>query len=237
VSSEITNSSVSQDAGSTSEITTTITKRGPGARPTTLAGEFAQIIEDYAAALDDAPLSVESRRTYLSRVRMYLAWLAEHRPTPATTGDPITSPSARDWAVRDYRRWLLRDGPDKRSVVYANSALTAIDDFYTRRGLGKARIDRDELPATAPRALDETARIRWLRAVEAHLSPPGPHPRTDPLLHRRPNIRSRRPRCRRPPALRPQSDAANLGQSRHTPHRPHPHKTPDRAPPVAGGAP
>ena len=170
MTSEITNSGASQDAGSASEITNKITKRGPGARPTALPGDFAEIIDDYAAALNDAPLSAESRRTYLSRVRMYLAWLTEHRP-PHTTGDPITSPRARDWAVRDYRLWLLRDRPDKRSVVYANSALTAIDDFYTRRGLGKAAIERDELPETAPRALAEQARIRWLRAVEAHLSP------------------------------------------------------------------
>jgi hypothetical protein len=35
------------------------------------------------------------------------------------------------------------------------------------------------LPATAPRALEEQARIRWLRAVEAHLSP---RDRADPLL-------------------------------------------------------
>jgi len=42
---------------------------------------------------------------------------------------------------------------------------------YTRHGLGKVTIERDELPETAPRALDEQARIRWLRAVQAHLSP------------------------------------------------------------------
>jgi site-specific recombinase XerD len=170
MTSEMPNTSASQDTGSASEITSTITKRGPGARPTTLPDEFTKIIEDYAAALGDAPLSPESRRTYLSRVRMYLSWLAEHR-TARGTGDPITNPKARDWVVRDYRRWLLRESPTKRSVVYANSALTAIDDFYSRLGLGKVRIDRDELPQTAPRALDEQTRIRWLRAVEAHLSP------------------------------------------------------------------
>ncbi len=115
-------------------------------------------------------MSPESRRTYLSRVRMYLAWLHQHGPQ-RTEGDPIIDPRARDWAVRDYRRWLLRDGPTTRSVVYANSALTAIDDFYLRRGLGKAAVERDELPQATPRALDEAARIHWLRAVEAHLSP------------------------------------------------------------------
>jgi hypothetical protein len=102
-----------------------------GGLPTAL-----EIISEYVAALAEAPLSPESRRTYLSRVRMYLAWLGQHNPTaPRAIRSP--TPGARDWAVRDYRLWLLRDGPAKRSVVYANSALTAIDDFYTRRGLGR----------------------------------------------------------------------------------------------------
>jgi integrase/recombinase XerC len=165
MTSEITNHGAAQDAGSASEITNKITKRGAGARPTSLPTDLTESISEYAAALADAPLSPESRRTYLSRVRMYLAWLDQHNPQ-RTQGDPITNPRARDWAVRDYRLWLLRDGPDKRSVVYANSALTAIDDFYTRRGLGKVAIERDELPDTAPRALEEQDRIRWLRAVE-----------------------------------------------------------------------
>ncbi|WP_051864848.1 hypothetical protein [Streptosporangium roseum] len=114
-------------------------------------------------------MSVETRRTYRSRVRMYLAWLADHAAT--YTSDPLAHSQARDWAVRDYRMWLLRDGPAKRSRVYVNSALTALDDLHTRLGLGKVNIGREELPKSAPRALEERARIRRLRAVEAHLSP------------------------------------------------------------------
>lgn len=53
MTSEITNGRASRDAGSASEITNKVTKRGPGARPTTLPGEFTKIIEDYAAALAD----------------------------------------------------------------------------------------------------------------------------------------------------------------------------------------
>jgi site-specific recombinase XerD len=146
-----------------------------GARPTELSPDLAEFLESYAAELDDAPLSAETRRTYVSRVRMYLAWLVDRGQGASAgssrgKGDPLTSARARDWAVRDYRRWLLKDGPVKRSVVYVNSTLTAIDDFYLRLGLGKANVERDALPATAPRALDERARIRWLRAVEAHSS-------------------------------------------------------------------
>ena len=170
MTSEIAHHRASQDPGSTSEIRTAVVKRGRGALPTALPSRFVALLADYAAALAEAPLAAESRRSYLSRVRMYLAWLADRDTAPGTE-DPLTHPRARDWAVRDYRRWLLREAPHKRSVGYANSILTAIDDFYLRRGLSKAAVERDELPQTAPRALDESARIRWLRAVEAHLSP------------------------------------------------------------------
>jgi integrase len=52
-----------------------------------------------------------------------------------------------------------------------NGALAAIDDFYARRGLGRANAERADLPEQAPRALDKRAALRWLRAVEVHLSP------------------------------------------------------------------
>ncbi|MEU7748056.1 hypothetical protein [Nonomuraea sp. NPDC049158] len=145
-----------------------ITKPRPGARPTRLPPAYDVILDEYAAALEHAPLSAETRRTYRSRVRMYLAWLADH--TTSYTTDPLTDRQARDWTVRDYRMWLLRAGPARRSRVYVNSALTALDDFHVRSGLGKAGIAREDLPKNAPRALEERARIRWLRAVEAHPS-------------------------------------------------------------------
>jgi site-specific recombinase XerD len=149
-----------------------ITKRPPGARPTGLPGDLTALLAGYAAELADTTLSAETCRTYISRVRQYLAWLAAtHRRRRPGDQDPLTSPKARDFAVRDYRRWLLHEGPIKRSVVYANSALTAIDDFCLRRGLGASKIDRDDLPRQAPRALEEKARIRWLRAVEQVTSP------------------------------------------------------------------
>ena len=67
-------------------------------------------------ALERTPLSEETRRTYRhARVRMYLAWLADHAAT--YTADPLADRQMRDWAVRDYRMWLLRDGPARRSRV------------------------------------------------------------------------------------------------------------------------
>jgi integrase/recombinase XerC len=98
---------------------------------------------------------------------MFLAWLADASGRGRYRGDPLTNPTARDWAIRDYRLYLLREAIPKRSVRYCNNALAALDDFYVRLGLGKANAGRDELPTTAPKAMDAKEEIRWLRAVEA----------------------------------------------------------------------
>jgi integrase len=142
-----------------------------GARPTALPAGPAGVLERYAAALAGVPLAEETKRTYLSRVRMYLAWLASPAAARRLGGDPLADPRARDWAVRDYRHWLLREADPKRSARYANNALAALDDFYTRLGLGKADVARDDLPQIAPKALGRNAQLRWLRAVEDWPSP------------------------------------------------------------------
>ena len=46
-----------------------------------------------------------------------------------------------------------------------------MDDFYIRRGLGATAAKRAEIPDAAPRALVAKAQIRYLRAVQARLSP------------------------------------------------------------------
>jgi len=151
-----------------------LTKRPPGARPTGFPGDLTALLAGYAAELAGTTLSAETRRTYISRVRQYRAWLAAtHRRRRPGDQDPLASPRARDFAVRDYRRWLLHERPIKRSVVYANSVLTAIDDFYLRRGLGAPQIDRDDLPRQAP--------ARWRRrpaSAGCARSGRSPHPAT-----------------------------------------------------------
>lgn len=145
--------------------------RRRGARPTPLPDDFAEFLTTYAAELEKVPLSADTRRTYVSRVRMFLAWLADGTGSGSSRrrfrGDPLTNPTARDWAIRDYRLYLLREASPKRSVRYSNNALAALDDFYVRLGLGKANVGRDELPKTAPKAMEANAEIRWLRAVES----------------------------------------------------------------------
>lgn len=122
------------------------------------AGHVAQITRP------GGPLEAATVRVYLSRVRQYLAWLADARSRPVGRGDPITDSAARDWAARHYRTHLLTVARRKPATV--NAHLTAIDDFYRRAGLGPATAKRADLPEAAPRALDKRAQLRWLRAAD-----------------------------------------------------------------------
>jgi len=130
-----------------------------------LPAALTAVLDAYANALAAAPLADLTRRTYKSKVRQYLAWLA----AASVDGDPLASPQGRDWAVRDYRTYL--QAVRKASPATVNNALAAVDDFYLRRGLGAAHAARVDLPPTAPRALDARAQIRYLRAVAARPSP------------------------------------------------------------------
>jgi site-specific recombinase XerD len=123
---------------------------------------FAELFTDYTAAVSKpaGPLDADTVRAYCSRVRQFLAWLAE----ADVDGDPLADPHARNGAVRDYRAHLLT--VTKRKLATVNAHLTAIDDLYRHLGLGPAMVKRQELPKAAPRALSDRARTRWLRAAQ-----------------------------------------------------------------------
>ena len=123
------------------------------------------MLDAYVVALAAAPLAAQTRRTYASKVRQYLAWLA----LAETDGDPLNTADGRDWAVRDYRTHL--QAVLKRRPATVNSALAAIDDLYIRRQLGPASATRLELSAAAPRALSQKDQLRYLRAVQGSPSP------------------------------------------------------------------
>jgi integrase len=103
-------------------------------------------------------------RVYASRVRQYLAWLAAAVADGTVEGDPLTEPDARDLAARAYRTHLQTAA--KRKPATINAHLTAVDDFYRRRGLGPAAAGRAALPPPAPRALDERDQARLLREAD-----------------------------------------------------------------------
>lgn len=124
---------------------------------------FAAVFEEYAAALDRAPLDADTRRNYGSRVRGFLAWLDA---ADLDGADPLTDAHGRDFAVRDYKTHLKT--VLKRSANTVNAHIGALDHFYDHRGLGAARVRRDRPAKRAPRALEAREQKRFLRAVERH---------------------------------------------------------------------
>lgn len=118
-----------------------------GRVPVALHEPFSAVLDDYAAALTIAPLSDQTRRTYASKVRQYLAWLS----VADIDGDPLDTSAARDRAVRDYRTHLQTVLTRKPATV--NNALGAVDDLYTRRGLGPASAARAGSHGPHPRRL------------------------------------------------------------------------------------
>jgi site-specific recombinase XerD len=155
-----------QGPGTTSENTSPApAARRRGRAPVPLLPDLDHVHAGYLEQLARAPLSEATRRTYASKVRGYLAWVA----TADADDDPLSDPQARDWAVRDYRTHLAAVA--KRSNATINNALAAVDDFYTRAGLGPAAAQRLDLPTLAPRALTGRAVTRWLRAAGAVSSP------------------------------------------------------------------
>jgi len=115
-------------------------------------------IQDYAQHLSRLPLSPHTRRNYLLRVKQYVNWLQAVPAASSALSDTVD----RDFAVRDYRAFLLQRGFSASTV---NSALTAIDSFYLFLGIKGAKTKRQELPKLAPRALDPEELRRLLKAI------------------------------------------------------------------------
>jgi len=127
-----------------------------------LTPENAELLARYAGHLERSPLTGHSPRTYLGAVRAYLAWLDQ----APVDGDPLNDATAKDWAVRDYRSYLVTVA--KRATATVNKHLAAVQDFYVWRGLGQPQgVKRDQVPRHAPKALEPRAKLRYLRAVEA----------------------------------------------------------------------
>src|SRR5579859_8033796 len=131
-------------------------------QPGELTPENAKLLAEYARRLERSPLSGHSPRTYLGALRAYLTWLQD----APVDGDPLNDAAAKDWAVRDYRSYLVTVA--KRATATVNKHLAALRDFYVWRGLGQPQgVKRHQVPRHAPRALDPRAKLRYLRSVEA----------------------------------------------------------------------
>jgi integrase/recombinase XerC len=119
------------------------------------------VVGGYDGWLTRQPLAGRARDAYLAQARDFVTWLAssEHGARALVASD------VRDWAVRDYKRYVkTTKGWGPASV---NQALAAIDNFYRSRGAGRPEVAREELAQTAPRALTEAEQRTFLRFVQA----------------------------------------------------------------------
>jgi integrase/recombinase XerC len=120
-----------------------------------------QTLTAYNAWLDRQPLAAKTRVAYRLQVHQYGAYLAQR---PPTADDPLRTPFARDYAVRDYKTYLKTERQAKPTSV--NLALAAIDHFHQFIGNDRPRVQRESLPAQAPRALRPEEQKALLRAIE-----------------------------------------------------------------------
>jgi site-specific recombinase XerD len=123
--------------------------------------DTAAVLADYAAWLVEQPLSARTREVYLAAVTAFVAWLDQRE---AGLGEALGAPRARDLAARGYKRHMKVDrGLSPASV---NQALAGMDHLFRFLGLGAAIVRREELPRSAPRALDVEQQRLLLQAAE-----------------------------------------------------------------------
>jgi site-specific recombinase XerD len=117
------------------------------------------VVARYLADLERAPLAQRTRDAYAQHVGSYGAWLDGQAAAAA-----LSDPRARDFAARDFKRYLKVEQGWKPASV--NLALAAVDHFNRFLGLGPANVKREALQQAAPRALSEVEQRALLRAAE-----------------------------------------------------------------------
>ena len=133
----------------------------PLTRSEVVTNDLEQVLTAYERWLLKQPFAKNTQEAYRFHVRQYGEYLA----TRAATGDdPLCDPFARDYAVRDFKRYLKAERKAKPASV--NLTLSAIDHFYQFLGLDRPRVQREDLPRKSPRALKPEEQKAFLRAVE-----------------------------------------------------------------------
>ncbi len=126
-----------------------------------MTNDLEQILTAYERWLRQQPLAKNTQTAYRFHVRRYGEYLAT---SPAAGDDPLHHSFARDYAVRDYKRYLKTERKAKPASV--NLMLAAVDHFYQFLGLDRVRVRREDLPQQSPRALKPEEQKEFLRAVE-----------------------------------------------------------------------
>ncbi len=124
-----------------------------------------QALQAYETWLGRQPLSARTRGEYLRWVRLFCAWLRDGADEQALGADPLTDLAARDYAARDFKRFLKVERGWKPSSV--NLALAGVDSFNRFLGLGAANVAREPVAQASPRALSEEEQRDLLRVAEA----------------------------------------------------------------------
>ena len=109
------------------------------ARPPLRADELTNLAAGYRRWLARQPLSANTRRAYLGRVRQYCAYL--QTTANGYGGDPLSDPHARDYAIRDFKSHLKKARKAKPASV--NLTLAALDHLYRFLGLGRPNLRRE----------------------------------------------------------------------------------------------
>ena len=118
-------------------------------------------VDRYLGDLERAPLAARTRDAYGQHVGTYGRWLSGREGA----GDALADPRARDYAARDFKRYLKVEQGWKPASV--NLALAAVDHFNRFLGLGPAGVKREPLAQAAPRALTVEQQRALLRAAES----------------------------------------------------------------------
>lgn len=134
--------------------------------PVDVLADPAAAVDAWARWLRRTGLAEQTKAKYEQQVRAFLSWLGEqdaHRPD-----EVFLDPHARDYVVRDYRRWLLTDGGSHpRAPKGVDLALTSLANLYEWIGLGRPKVAMVAgRSRSAPKALTETDVRAALRAGE-----------------------------------------------------------------------
>lgn len=116
----------------------------------------------YDAWVHRTGLSDNTKRSYSGEVASFLSWLSaqdKHR-----VEDALSDPYARDYAVRDYRRYLLTER--QRMPKGVDAAMTSLGSLYGWLGLGASKVPMAGRQRRAPKALTEDQARDAMRAAE-----------------------------------------------------------------------
>ncbi len=124
-----------------------------------LEASFARF-QKYEKWLQRQPLSPQTRRAYRSRINGFLGFLGESGEDLMAL---VANERERKFVLQNYKRQIKQEF--KLSPASVNANLTAIDHFFQFLGAASTKIDREELPQEAPRALSKKEQQVFLRAV------------------------------------------------------------------------